>query len=339
LTIFHATGDQPPKEQTLAAAVPVLDARGLVFEYPGCRALDDISFVLRSGTITALVGPNGAGKSTLMRLCAGLERPLAGRVILGAIDVHENPRVAHRNMGFLADFYGLYDDLTVRQCLTYAARAHGVGKLAADQAVAAAASRLQIMDKLGHKAGALSRGQRQRLAIAQAIIHTPHFLMLDEPASGLDPEARHSLSLVFRNLRDEGMTLMVSSHILAELQDYSSHMMVLRGGRLVDFTPLGNAGETAPPEVGRKIRITVGLAAADERLLPLLAVRPDVSSVTREVAGASFTMPEDKAMQAALLKALMEEGLPVSVFAPKSEDMTQTYLAHLQRAGREEESA
>ena len=137
----------------------------LIFDYPGHRALDDVSFEIAPGTITALVGPNGAGKSTLMRVCSGLERPFAGRVRLQDIDVHESPREAHQRMGYLPDFFGLYDDMTVRQCLEYRAAAQGVSKQNQCDAVDRAAARMQLTDRLDQRAGELSRGLRQRLAI------------------------------------------------------------------------------------------------------------------------------------------------------------------------------
>ena len=168
----------------------MIEVRGLLFEYPGIRALDDVSFTIESGSITALVGPNGAGKSTLLRCLAALDHPLSGQISIDGVVVLVFPRSSHRNVGSLADFFGLYNELTVKQCLLYVARAHGIPAQEEDKAVMRAAERLQIAERMHDKAGALSRGLAQRLAIAQAIVHEPKVLLLDEPASGLDPEAR-----------------------------------------------------------------------------------------------------------------------------------------------------
>src|SRR5262245_20141328 len=222
----------------------MLRDENLTFDYPVHRALSDISFAIEPGTITALVGPNGAGKTTLLRCLAALDRPGAGRVRLDAIDVHETPRAAHERMAFLPDFFGVYDDLMVRQCLDYKARAHGVPGERRRAAIGAAAERLGIADRLNDFAGTLSRGLKQRLAIAQAIIHAPQLALLDEPAAGLDPEARYSLAAVFRGLRADGMTLIVSSHILAELEDYSTDLLPIRDGGNVEHRALQ---EAAPP--------------------------------------------------------------------------------------------
>src|SRR5262249_44101267 len=136
------------------------------------------------------------------------------------------------------DFYGLYDELTVRRCLTYAARSHGIRESEAPAAVQRAAQRVGLADRIDQKAGELSRGLRQRLAIGQSIVHEPKVLLLDEPAAGLDPQARRDLSQLLLTLRDQGMTLVVSSHILAELEDYCTEMIIIedgeiRGGRAI----------------------------------------------------------------------------------------------------------
>ncbi len=211
----------------------MISVQNLTFDYPGKRALQHVSFSIEPGSITALVGPNGAGKSTLMRCLAALETPSAGSIHIDSLDVLENPREAHALMGYLPDFFGLYDDLSVEQCLRYHAMVQKISKQEQQAAVERVAIRMQIQDLLFQEAKTLSRGQRQRLAIAQAIIHHPKVLILDEPASGLDPEARFHLSQLLVLLSKEGITMLVSSHILSELEDYCTHMLVLRDGRIV----------------------------------------------------------------------------------------------------------
>lgn len=210
----------------------------LVFEYPGHRALDGISLRLERGSVTALVGPNGAGKSTLLRCIAGLERPLSGQIRIDGISVIDAPRQVHRKLGYLSDFFGLYEGLRVRQCLAYAALAVGVARQQLSGRVAQVAQAMDLTALLQRRPGELSRGQRQRLAIGQAIIHSPQVLLLDEPASGLDPQARSSLAALFRQLQAQGMTLLVSSHILSELDEYSTHILSIRQGRIVSHEDL-----------------------------------------------------------------------------------------------------
>src|SRR5262249_3328121 len=194
--------------------------------------------------------------------------------VLEELDVHEGPREAHKRMALLPDFFGVYDDLTVRQCLGYRARAHDVPGERRRAAIERAAEQLGIADRMKDYAGTLSRGLKQRLAIAQAIIHEPRVAMLDEPAAGLDPEARYSLAAVFRGLRADGMTLIVSSHILTELEDYSTNVLAIRDGRIVDLRALQQT-EAGEASVAMQLR----LAAPDQRIAALLASAPGVSEV------------------------------------------------------------
>ena len=302
----------------------------LVFEFPGLRALDGVSFGIEPGGITALVGPNGAGKTTLMRCMAALMTPLAGRVLMDGFDVHEAPRKSHREMGYLSDFFGLYDDLTVRQCLRYQAMAQGVAAVGQGPAVEQAAAQVRLSERMGQKAGALSRGLRQRLAIAQAIVHRPRVLLLDEPASGLDPEARQELAELLRGLSATGMTILVSSHILAELQDYCTHMLILSQGRLLDHRAIEGAG------AADRRRMSLRLSRPDARLMDALAQAPGVTDLRAKETAAEFFLQGGEAAAAALLQALVEAGLPVCKFAPSRADLQDAYLARLRRgeAGR-----
>lgn len=211
----------------------LLLVNNLTYDYPGKRALNNVSFKIEPRTITALVGPNGAGKSTLLRCLAGLDLPLQGRINIDQIDVLNNPREAHALMGYLPDSYGLYEDLTVHQCLLYQAMAHSITKHLISNRIQETAEALEIQQHLNQEVGSLSRGQRQRVAIAQTLLHQPKLLLLDEPATNLDPEARHQLAQIFKNLAETGVTLLVSSHILAELEDYCTDMLVLREGKLM----------------------------------------------------------------------------------------------------------
>ncbi|HEY2891002.1 MAG TPA: ABC transporter ATP-binding protein, partial [Dongiaceae bacterium] len=291
------------------------------FDYPGRRALDEVTFALEEKTITALVGPNGAGKTTLLRCLAGLDTPFAGQVSVAGLDVLSEPRQSHRRMGFLADSFGLYDDLSVEQCLLY--RAAALGLPAADRPKAArlAAERLALGDRYRQKVGTLSRGLRQRLAIGETIVHSPDVLLLDEPASGLDPEARLGLAETLRRLRDDGMTIMVSSHILSELEDYSTHMLILRDGRLADQRAL------AAPSGGTAVMLR--LATADARAEAVVKGEGTVSGLIAEGLILRFHFTGDDLARALLLRRLIEAGLPIADFTIERESLQDAYLTHL----------
>jgi ABC-2 type transport system ATP-binding protein len=295
----------------------------LVFDYPGFRALDGVSFAIEPHSITALVGPNGAGKTTLLNCMAGLALPAHGHVYLDAIDVHRVPRQAHARMGYLSDFFGIYADLTVARCLDYRARAQAIPSERRAAAVQRAAERLGLSDRLKQRAGELSRGLRQRLAIAQAIVHEPAVILLDEPASGLDPEARFGLAAVLRGLRDEGMTLVVSSHILAELEDYSTHLLVMEQGRILEHRALDGA---VASDGARRFELTLAEPRSDAAAV-LTSI--GVSEIQVEGTMARFVATGDVAAQAALLRRLIEAGLPVASFAAAKSDLQDAYLALL----------
>jgi ABC-2 type transport system ATP-binding protein len=297
----------------------MIEVRDLSYEYPGRRALDGVSFSIAAGSITALVGPNGAGKTTLLRCLAGMERPLSGTIDVDGVDVVEEPRRSHLHLGYLSDFFGLYERLTVRQCLSYVGAANGLTQETLAQTVVATATELGLGERLEQCTGELSRGLRQRVASAQAIIHGPTVVLLDEPASGLDPEARFSLGELFVTLAQRGMTLLVSSHILAELEAYSSHMLILRDGKLVEHRQLAGSIENVSLIEASALEGPATLATA-------LRHMAGVNDVTVVAQAARFALAGTAVEQAALLQALLAAGLRISHFAVVTEDLQQSYI-------------
>ncbi len=281
--------------------------------------------------MTALVGPNGAGKTTLMRCIAGLEAPLSGRIAVAGIDVIAQPRESHRQLGFLADSFGVSAALSVRQTLIYAALAHGATPEAAAVAVLPVAKRLGLADLLDRLCGALSRGQRQRVAIGRALIHRPQLLILDEPASGLDPEARAGLAALFNSLRGEGMTLLVSSHILAELDEYSTHMLMLRDGRVVEHRALTVAAPAAGDRPLRRLRAGLLTAALEAQVW--LSREAGLQATLVDARTLELAFGGTDADQAALLARLIGAGFAVSSFAEQRENLQQSYLRSVAGAG------
>jgi ABC-2 type transport system ATP-binding protein len=304
----------------------MIEIENLVFEYPSKRALHGVSVTVNRGAIAALVGPNGAGKTTLLRCIAALERPFAGGVRIDGLDVQEHPRQIHARLGFLPDFYGLYDELSVRRALTFAARAHAIGPAQLRAAVDKAARRVGLFDRMDERAATLSRGLRQRLGIGQAIVHEPQVLLLDEPASGLDPESRRALSALLLELQAQGMTLIVSSHILSELEDYCSEMIIMGDGRIA-----GNEVKRVAAEAGS--RILIELAGARDDLARFLAAQPGVAVLKADAGKALVTQAGAAAERHLLLKALVEAGFPVMSFAEHKLSLEDLYFEEVD-AGR-----
>lgn len=301
----------------------MIEVNQLVYDYPGNRALDQVSFTIPKGQITALVGPNGAGKTTLLRCLAALATPISGSIRVNQIDVLEQPRLCHRSVGYLSDFFGLYEELTISRCLSYVAMASGMDSQLIADAVAKAAARLQLTERIQQKCSTLSRGLRQRVAIAQALIHEPPLLLLDEPASGLDPEARHSLAKLFLELQQDGLTLLVSSHILSELEDYSNDMLILRHGKIVEHRSLGNNEVEA-----RWLKIQLSHPVDD--LHQLLMQQSQVEQVEIVPGGAQVQISGDTDAQSALLVLLIAAGIPVSEYKLLKQDLQERYIASIE---------
>ncbi|MBS0472185.1 MAG: ABC transporter ATP-binding protein [Proteobacteria bacterium] len=302
----------------------MIDVEDLVYEYPASRALSGVSLHVAAGTITALVGPNGAGKTTLLRCLAALDDPFSGRVSIDGLDTVASPREIHARLGYLPDFYGLYDELSVRRCLTYAALAHGIASGLTAAAVEKAAQRVGLLDRLETRAGELSRGSRQRLAIGQSIVHEPKVLLLDEPAAGLDPQARRDLSTLLLQLRDAGMTLLVSSHILAELEDYCSEMIIIEGGRIAGGKAIKVRDDGRP-------RYLIELATARSDLRDFLAARgAEVADADQIHAVILFT--RNPGARAKLLRELIAAGFEVASFGESTKALEDAYFAQVGRS-------
>jgi len=301
----------------------LIDIRNIIFNYGEKRVLDRISGAIDRGSVTALVGPNGAGKTTLIRCIIGLYEPLDGTVLFDGQDVHRNSRAVHRRMGYLTDFFGVYEELTAERCLIFAARAHDIPETAVADRVAEVAAQLSLTDHLAKPAGELSRGLRQRLAIGQTIIHKPDFVVMDEPASGLDPEARKELSRLLRDLNGDGLTILVSSHILAELEDYCSNMLVMRDGRIIEKASLNGSGGDA------RCRFRLELAAPDSDIAAKLGAIKGVSGIEIEDLSATFLFAGDAPAQQHLLRHLIESGAPIRSFAASDNRLQDAYFSAL----------
>ena len=301
----------------------------LVVEYPGLRALDRVTFALPAGSVTALVGPNGAGKTTLMRCLVALERPFAGAIEVGGIDALQHPREIHRRVGYLSDSFGLYDDLSVARCLEYAAASHGLRGDPLKARVAELVASVDLRPLLERRAGTLSRGERQRVGLAQALAHDPALLVLDEPASGLDPEARHELASLLKRLRDTGKTIIVSSHILAELEDYSNWMLTLDRGQVRGFVPVDRACEAG-------LRwLQVRLASDPEAARQVAAELTGAQRAEVEADGLLIGWSQGEAAQAELIAHLVGRGVRVVALGPALARMQDVYLSQVgpQRQG------
>jgi len=210
----------------------LLHAENLGKDYEGTSVVSDYALTLQRGEILGLLGPNGAGKSTTLRMLSGTLAPSSGKILINDIDLLEHPGRAKQNLGYLPDMTPLYPDLTVREYLEFCARLRGIQKAQTRKAIDTALQRCSLDDVANRLIAQMSMGYRQRIGIAQAIIHEPHVIILDEPTVGLDPAQITAIRELIRSLaRDHAVLL--SSHILSEVETVCTRVQIINAGRIV----------------------------------------------------------------------------------------------------------
>jgi ABC-2 type transport system ATP-binding protein len=281
-----------------------------------------LNLKVSAGEIFGLVGPNGAGKTTTLKMICGLIAPTAGRVTVNGIDVAVHPEGAQKFIGYLADFFSLYDDLKVREYLEYFARAYKMERAAIPVRVDEVIRQVGLGSKRDSLIHGLSRGMKQRVGIGRAIIHDPRLLILDEPAAGLDPKARVELKDLLRDLHAKGKTIFITSHILSDLEEVCTSVAIIEKGQLLR---VGRLDEVMRD--GRAVRrIRVKLAAADGSMRELLGVRADVTEIAAGTTGVEFSFSGSDADLAGLVRELVSGGVPVCGVQELSENLEQLYM-------------
>ncbi len=299
----------------------LITVSNLSFEYDGKTVLHDVSFEVAENSVVALVGPNGAGKTTLMRCLSALHVPVSGRIKIDGIDALENPREVHRRTGYLSDFFGLYDGLTVRQSLAHMAGCQYIPSKEINARVDEVMKLTGLTSYADSLCSTLSRGYRQRVGVGLAIIHMPKVLILDEPASGMDPEARIALSELIRDLQAQGMTIIVSSHILAELEDYCTDMLVIRQGCVREH--LVHEEHKKQEMLGILVKSTGDVKALEH----YLNEHEHLSTVEREGEnGFSFMVAGNEEQAASILQDMISQKLPVFSFEVKKKSLQKAYM-------------
>src|SRR5688572_23611569 len=212
---------------------PALMTSKLTKRYGTLTALDALDLSLESGDVFGFIGPNGAGKSTTMKILAGLLDPTAGAAQILGRDVMTNGDFVRRNVGYMPDFFGVYEDLKVTEYLEFFASAYGIPRKQRKRIVGDVLELTDLNFKADAYVDSLSRGMQQRLGLARVLVHDPPVLLLDEPASGLDPRARIEIRELLRELQRLGKTILVSSHILSELGEFCNKLGIIERGKLL----------------------------------------------------------------------------------------------------------
>lgn len=300
----------------------LLTADQVRVEYGPLVAVNDVSFSLEGGQLLGLVGPNGAGKTTLMRVLAGLMSPTRGEARVMNKPVLGKDVDVRREVGFAPDSPPAYEDISLVTFLRFVALSYQLDRQEAEERIDFWLEHLWLEDKRDVRIGQLSRGMRQRVTLARTFLPNPHVLLLDEPLTGLDPAGRVQLRGVLASLRNQGCAMIVSSHILTDLEAVSTHIAILEHGRLIRFGPTHALhGDTE----GRRryaIRCVGGVEGCADRL----AAWPDVTDVRGTDGAVTFEYQDGDEAAAALLAELVREGLRVSSFHPLREGLEEAYL-------------
>jgi ABC-2 type transport system ATP-binding protein len=300
----------------------MLSAARLTRHFGNRIAVDDVSFELAPGEIFALLGPNGAGKTTTLRMLAGLIEPTSGEVkVHGEPMSRRNaPRLRSR-VGFLTEAPGLWDRLTVRQNLTTYARLHGLASPAA--AVDAALEMFDIRDRGGDAAAQLSKGLKQRVALARTLLHRPDIVLLDEPTSGLDPESARDVRDLVLRLRDERRAVLLSTHNLDEVERVANRVAVLRTKLIASDTPAALRSRL----FGDRLRVTV-VPPAEPSVAAVRACGFD--DVRVENGTLSIGVDDAAARAPKIVKQLVAAGAHIQSVVPEEPPLEQVYLRLLE---------
>jgi len=290
---------------------------GLARSFGSVDAVRDVTFEAVAGRVTALVGPNGSGKTTLLLMLASLLVPDRGTIRIDGLDPVTDPRSVRAVMGWMPDVLGSWAALSVRSTLELTGRLYGMTKAAASARAVELIATVNLAELADQPTRVLSRGQKQRLSLARSLVHDPSVLLLDEPAAGLDPGARVALRELLRRLASEGRTILIASHVLAELEEVADDAVFLEAGATVDGARLAAARSQSR---GWRIRTLDPAALSAALAREALATQPGVDPAE------SVVMLPGEAEAAALLGRLVAAKVPVSAFAPSVGDLEQTFL-------------
>jgi ABC-2 type transport system ATP-binding protein len=308
--------------ETEAPPILVVDIQNLTVLYGRQVAVRNLSLAIPHGEVFGFIGPNGAGKTTTIKVLATLLKPTGGYVRVLGTDVRQAPQEVRRNIGYVPDSFGVYEDLTVVEYLNFFAAAY---RIEWKKRVGTVKDVLALTD-LTHKAEAqvdsLSRGMKQRLGIARVLLHDPQLLLLDEPASGLDPRARIELRELLKELQRMGKTILVSSHILHELAQFCSRIGIIEAGEMV--------AEGSLTDIYRKLDLKRTVHVQISNLTPPMIEAIErlrgITSVEQLADRVAIQAREDELAMEDLLDGLHGLGARIRMFQPEAMDMETAFM-------------
>ncbi|MDD1501815.1 ATP-binding cassette domain-containing protein [Lysinibacillus sp. NPDC095746] len=303
----------------------MIEIRDLTKRYGSFTALDHLNLSLEEGVVFGFVGANGAGKSTTFSILATLLSPTSGDAIINGKSVIKEPKEVRKQIGYMPDFFGVYDQLKVDEYLDFYGASYGIGAAERKVLIPQLLELVNLTNKRHEYVDLLSRGMKQRLCLARALIHDPKVLILDEPASGLDPRARVEMRDILRNLKAMGKTILISSHILPELAEMCDEIGVIDNGKLIAH---GNVASIQAQLQGEK-RIVVKVTERLNEVRAFLEEDPLISSIdvmdNRLEIAFNYRGTDDD--QVALLKKAILANLPIYALSEEEKDLEDVFMA------------
>lgn len=302
----------------------MIEIKGLTKKYGQFKALDDLTITLEEGTVFGFVGANGAGKSTTFLILATLLQPTAGEVLINGVNVRKQPTEVRKMIGYMPDFFGVYDQLKAEEYLDFYGASYGIPEKERAKLIPQLLELVNLTDKRYEYVDLLSRGMKQRLCLARSLIHDPKVLILDEPASGLDPRARVEMRDILKTLKKMGKTILISSHILPELAEMCDEIGVIDNGRLVAH---GSVKEIQAKLQGETV-ITVRLKGDIEETKAFFEDEPFISNIellpTQD--GLTFAYKGTEEDQAGLLKRAVMNDLVILSFSEHVTNLEDVFM-------------
>ncbi len=302
----------------------MLETQGLSKQFRNVTAVWNLSLQLEEGDIFGFIGPNGAGKTTTIKMLATLLKPTAGTAYIDGHDIRTQQEEVRGLMGYMPDFFGVYDDVKVWEYLDFFAAAYRIERSRRPQIIEDVLALTDLGGKRDAYVEELSRGMKQRLCLAKTLVHDPKLLLLDEPASGLDPRARIEIRELLKELRSMGKTIFISSHILAELSDFCNKIGIIENGQLVVS---GDVQEILQ-QISGHITIVIKVVSDAERAREVLAPIPHVGNV-RVVEQDNTLLVEyvgERDQISELLQRLVGAGLSVTSFSEEEADLEDIFM-------------
>jgi ABC-2 type transport system ATP-binding protein len=309
----------------------MIETNDLTKVYEGVLALDRLNLYVGPGDVFGFIGPNGAGKTTTIRILATLLEPTGGTATIDGHDVVNYPDRVRKLMGFMPDYYGVYEGITVWEYLDFFAAAYGIPRRSRGRVIEDVIELTDLKTLREKLVSELSKGMKQRLCLAKTLVHDPKVLLLDEPASGLDPRARIEFRALLKELRHMGKTVLISSHILKELADMCNAVGILDRGRLICAGSIDEIEKRMNPRRG--VRLSV--LGHPDKAVEVVKTFPFV--VTGEVAGPLQVRFEVEGQPdiPAVVRKLAEVGIPITGIEEEKADLEQVFM-QIARAGQGE---